>query len=477
MSDKKDIAPEMLRDALLRSDFSSFLAKSFSTVDPSSTYLHSWHLDVMAEYLERVTQGKIKRLIINIPPRSLKSLTVSVAWPAWLLGKKPSLRVMAASYSAGLAVRHSLDCRQVMTAPWYREVFPTARIVKDQNEKHRFTTTRRGFRFATSVGGVATGEGGDVLIVDDPHTPMQAASDTMRTRGINWFDQTFMSRLNHKKKGVVVVVMQRLHPQDLTGHLLEKKNGGWELLELPAIAKEKQIFSLAGERIYVRNEGEILQPEREGEMELSILKEALGSSGFSAQYQQQPMAEEGAMLRRDWIGRFNDIPQEGLVVQSWDTAIKTGLNNDYSACATWKISQQEGDKVGFYLLDMRVKRMEYPELCRAVLDAAKEWQPEAILVEDKASGQSLLQEMRRESKLPLIAIHPKHQKTQRFASVTPLFEAGRVFFPRYAAWLDSLEVELLSFPHVVHDDQVDAISQFLIWAREREHRQPRVRGV
>ena len=145
MSDESGIAPEFFRDALLRRDFTSFLEKSFSTVDPASPFLHNWHLEVLADYLERVTNGEIKRLIINIPPRSLKSLTVSVAWPAWLLGRKPSLRVMAASYSAGLALRHSLDCRQVMSAPWYRSIFPTTRLVRGENEKHRFTTTKRGY--------------------------------------------------------------------------------------------------------------------------------------------------------------------------------------------------------------------------------------------------------------------------------------------------------------------------------------------
>lgn len=477
MSKISDIAPLAVRDAVLRTDFPSFLAKSFACVDPATPFLHNWHLEVIAEHLEQAINGNYKRLIINIPPRNLKSLTVSVAWPAWLLGRNPALRIMAASYSSELAIKHSLDCRHVMSAPWYRDVFRSTRILKGQNEKHRFTTSQKGFRFATSVGGVATGEGGDILIVDDPHTPMQAGSTVMRKRANQWFDQTFMSRLNHKKHGIVVIVMQRLHVDDLTGHLLQKKNSNWQVLELPAIAREKQIFSLMNGSVFERLEGDILHPEHEGDVELLMLKESLGSQVFAAQYQQQPIQAESALLKQCWIKRYQQPPVGGQVVQSWDTAIKAGENNDNSVCTTWMMVQGAEKDNGYYLMDTAVGKWEFPELCRKVEEQARKWQPEAILIEDKASGQSLLQEMRRQTNLPFIAILPKHQKIQRLASVTPLFEAGKVFFPTYASWLAELEVELLSFPNAVHDDQVDTISQFLIWVNTREHRQPRVRQV
>lgn len=468
---------QALRDAVLRRRLGAFIGKSFTTVDPGAEYLPNWHIDVIADHLKRVSDGEIKRLIINMPPRSLKSLCVSVAWPAWLLGINPAIRVMAASYSLGLAVRHSLDCRQIMQSPWYRHIFPTTRLTKDQNEKHRFTTTKRGFRFATSVGGTATGEGGDILIVDDPHTAMQAESDVQREKALLWFDQTFMSRLNHKKKGAVVVVMQRLHPDDLTGHLLAKPGQNWTQLELPAIAKRRELFFVPHLGEVVREIGDVLHPGHEGMSELDILKEALGSHAFSAQYQQEPMPEEGAMLKYGWIKRFDAMPAEGIIVQSWDTAIKAGSGNDFSTCSTWKMVERDAaQEAGFYLLDMLAERMEYPELRRAVLTQAERWQPEAILVEDKASGQSLLQDLRREMRLPLIAIRPFQNKVQRFAAVTPLFEAGKVFFPYYMGWLGDLEAELLAFPHVPHDDQTDSVSQFLHWARERTGgMRPRIR--
>ena len=220
-----------LLDAILRQDLASFTAKVFHTVDPGTRYLDNWHVHLICEYLAACSRGEITRLVINLPPRHLKSICVSVAWPAWLMGHDPAARIMAASYSRELSVRHALDFRLVLASPWYRRLFPGLCVAPDQNEKHRLQTTARGHRIATSVGGAATGEGAGVLIVDDPHNPRQALSAAMRESALDWFDQTYSSRLDDKKRGVIVVVMQRLHERDLTGHLLAK--GGWEHLCLP----------------------------------------------------------------------------------------------------------------------------------------------------------------------------------------------------------------------------------------------------
>lgn len=197
--------------AMLRTDLPSFIGKVLQTVDPGAPYLPNWHIDLIAEYLEAAGRGSISRLIINMPPRALKSVCVSVAWPAWLLGHDPRSRIIAASYAATLAVKHSLDCRLVMESEWYRALFPGTQLAHDQNEKHKFMTTQRGFRFATSVGGSVTGEGGNFLIMDDPLSPMQALGEHGRAHVAAWFDHTFATRLNDKKKGVIVLVMQRLH--------------------------------------------------------------------------------------------------------------------------------------------------------------------------------------------------------------------------------------------------------------------------
>ncbi len=466
---KKD--DESMFCALIRDNLESFIARTFATVNPGAEYLDNWHIDLIASKLEDVTAGKIKRLIINVPPRYLKSVCVSVAWPAWLLGNNPARRIMVASYSQILSLKHSLDTRLVMESDWYRALFEETRIVGDQNEKFKFVTTERGFRFATSVGGTATGEGGDFLIVDDAHNPLQAASDVQRQAALDWFDQTFMSRLNDKKNGAVVVVMQRLHVNDLTGHLLEK--GGWEHLCLPIVS-----------------DGKLLHEEREGQAEIEQVKLDLGSYAFAAQYMQNPVAQEGGMVELEWFGRFDlevdfsfnpspqSSPQTGRgnnmdkIIQSWDTAIKAGKANDYSVCTTWKEAED-----GYYLLDVLQKKMEYPALKKAVIRLADEFEPEVILVEDKASGQSLLQDLRRETKLPLIAINPTQDKASRFAAVTALIEAGKVFLPKRASWLGDYEAQMLGFPNSAHDDMVDSTSQFLNWVRNKKKYSPQMRRI
>jgi hypothetical protein len=227
-------------EAVLRQDFSSFIGKVFHTINPGAEYQANWHIDLIADHLEAVQNGSIKRLIINMPPRALKSVCVSVAWPAWLLGHDPSKRIMAASYSSVLSIKHSLDCRLVLSSKWYRDLFPNTVLSKKHNQKSKFLTSENGFRFATSVGGSATGEGGDILIIDDPHNPTQINLFKARNKVIEWFEQTFVTRLNNKSKGAIVLVMQRLHLDDLSAHLIS--GGGWKVLKIPALAAESKMY-------------------------------------------------------------------------------------------------------------------------------------------------------------------------------------------------------------------------------------------
>lgn len=462
-----------MRDALLRCDLASFIEKTFHTVDPGTDYLHNWHIDLLADRLTQVMQGNITRLIINIPPRSLKSVCISVAWPAWLLGNNPSTKIIAASYSQILSLKHSQDCRLVMRTPWYRELFPDVELCDGQDEKAKFVTTSRGFRFATSVGGTVTGEGGDILIMDDPHTPTQANSSVLREHTNQWFDQSFLSRLNDKKKGAAVVVMQRLHVNDLTGHLLAKA-GHWEHLCLPAITPVDESFalhdSMSGLYTVGRTAGEALHPERESLADIARTQNELGSYAFSAQYQQRPIMLEGGMVELRWFPRYTHAPEEGMIVQSWDTAVKTGSHNDPSVCTTWKVADNR-----YYLLDVLVRQMEYPTLKHTVISHAEHWKPHSILIEDKASGQSLLQDLRIHTALPALAIQPISDKISRFAAVTAMIESGRVFLPHTAPWLPAFEAELLAFPNAPHDDQVDSTSQFLQWMRKKHVRSPGLR--
>nr|MDJ1018498.1 terminase [Paracoccaceae bacterium] len=231
-----DLDPIDLLNATLRGDLSSFIQRSFATVAPGSTYQHNWHIDAVAYQLERVARGEIRRLIITTPPRSLKSIAASVAFPAWLLGRDPRMRILAVSYAEGLSEKHALDCLKVIEAPWYRACFPETRIAKGRGARADFGTTMGGGRFSTSIGGTVTGRGGDIIILDDPHKPEEATSEVKRLQVIDWYRTTLLSRLNDPRSGPIVLIQQRVHEADLAGVLLEQ--GGWEHLDLQAIAEE-----------------------------------------------------------------------------------------------------------------------------------------------------------------------------------------------------------------------------------------------
>ncbi|WP_020474550.1 phage terminase large subunit [Zavarzinella formosa] len=458
-------------DALLRHRLAAFTRKAFSTVDPGAEYKHNWHIDLIAEYLEACSRREIKRLIINIPPRYLKSISVTVAWPAWELGHDPSSRILAASYAQILSLKHSMDCRLTMQSDWYKRIFPATQLTGDQNEKQKFVTTARGHRFATSVGASTIGEGGRFLIVDDPLNAAQAVSDTERTKANTWFDQGFSTRLDDKENGVIVVVMQRLHANDLTGHLLAK--GGWEHLCIPAIAETKTFIDFGRIKI-TREPGDLLHPERESIEAIERQKTAMGSYAFAGQYQQRPAPAEGGIFKAHWFKRYSE-PAHGeydQIVQSWDTAIKAAQLNDPSCCTTWGVR-----KDGFDLLQVLVKRLEYPDLKALVVKQADAFGADAILIEDKASGQQLLQDLKRSTTLPLIGILPDRDKITRASGVSAMVEAGKVSLPMQAAWLTDFESEMLTFPNSPHDDQVDSLTQYLNWVRTRTTATPRVRSL
>lgn len=455
---------------LLKTDLSTFIGKTFSTVDPGTTYLSNWHIDLIAEYLEAARKAEITRLIINMPPRSLKSVCVSVAWPAWLLGHDPQSRIMTASYASSLSLKHSIDCRLVVNSPWYKQLFPEVALVRDQNEKHKFMTTKRGFRFATSVGGSTTGEGGNFLIIDDPISPAQARNAHWREQVNHWFDHTFASRLDDKHKGVIVLVMQRLHRHDLTGYLLAK--GGWEHLSLPAVAMKPEMHDVGWVR-KSREAGELLHPQRENMALIDRARIELGSSAFAAQYQQEPLPEDDGLIRGSWFGRYKAAPLAiERRVQSWDTAIKSQDEHDASVCLTFVEHDNRS-----YLLDVRVFRREYPDLKQIFYALAEQWQPQAILIEDRSSGQQLLQDAKRETMLPVISINPQGDKLTRFAAVVPMIESGKLVLPEQAPWLAEFESELFSFPDSAHDDQVDALTQYLTWLRSSSWENIRIRRL
>ena len=326
--------------ALLRHDLPSFVRKVFATLESGQTYVPNWHLKAIAYQLERVRRGHIKRLIINMPPRSLKSMTASVAFPAFVLGHNPARRIICVSYSGPLATKLANDFRAVLEAPWYQRLFERTRIGQKDSETE-IELTARGFRLATSVGGTLTGRGGDLIIIDDPLKPDDAYSEAKRNGANEWFKNTLLSRLDDKRTGAIVIVMQRVHMDDLTG-FVTRQSDEWEVLNLPAIAEVEEIIPISDTEVHRRRVGEALSPEREPLSILANMKVQLGSDAFSAQYQQMPVPPGGAMIKRNWIKRYVDLPpprERSLILQSWDAASKGGPENDFSVCTTWFISR------------------------------------------------------------------------------------------------------------------------------------------
>ena len=448
--------------AALRKDLSSFIQKSFATVDPSATYQHNWHIDAIAWQLERCLAGEVRRLIITLPPRNLKSICTSVAFPAWALGHDPARRIIVASYSEDLARKHSRNCRAVIESPWYRAVFPWARLDPEKNTELEFMTTKRGFRLATSVGGTLTGRGGNFIIIDDPLKPSDAFSEAKREAVKQWYDGTLYSRLDSKIDDVIVIVMQRLHVDDLVGHVLEQEE--WVHLSLPAIAEAPERIQIGPGRFHSRQPRDLLHPAHEPMEALERQKKVYGSYFFSAQYQQEPTPPGGGMIKWDWFRFYEKVPPlapNDRIVQSWDTASKAGELHDFLVCTTWL---EQGNS--YYLVDVFRERLDYPDLKRCVVDEARRHDADVVLIEDKGSGTHLIQELDDEGSLKPIPIMPEGDKVTRMAAQSAKIEARHVYLPERAPWLQDFQTEILQFPHGRHDDQVDSLSQFLGWVSD-----------
>jgi predicted phage terminase large subunit-like protein len=443
--------------ALLRLNFAMFLRKAFLTVSLADEYLPNWHIDAIVYQLDCVGAGKVKRLIINQPPRSLKSIAISVAYVAWRLGHDPKLRVLVASYSAELAAELHRQFRMVVKSDWYQELFPNLVWKKETNVES--VTSREGGRYATSVGGTLTGRGADLIIVDDPLNAAEAHSETARKKLIDWFGGTLVSRLNDKTRDPIIVVAQRLHEDDLPGHLL--RAGGWQHLCLAAIAAERDRIPIGPGRYHTRQPGEALHEAREPLDVLEQIKAEIGSLKFSAQYQQQPVPADGNLVRREWFKPYDALPPRAYntrLVQSWDVAATSGNSSDYSVCTTWLVCN--GD---FYVINVFRERLTYPALRRKLIELAKEYDAQTILIEDAGFGLNLLQDLSTEKPdwLPHpLGIKPLSTKLERLEAQTAKIEAGHLRIPKEAHWLGAFLHEMLAFPNARHDDQVDTSRSF-----------------
>jgi predicted phage terminase large subunit-like protein len=447
---------------ILRNDLRSFIERSFYELNPQTKFIDGQYIDLMASCLERCRIGKSRRLIVNLPPRTLKSHAASVASTAWLLGHDPSKQIICASYGQDLADKHARDCRTLMTSAFYRGLFPRTVLSPEKLAVNDFMTTAQGFRMSTSVGGVLTGRGADVIILDDILKPDDALSETRRKAANDWYFNTLLSRLNSKSNGVIILVMQRLHQEDLVGEVLEREP--WDVLALPAIAVQEENYEIEspfGKRVYHRLPGQVLHPERDSLETYQEIRDTVGGYNFQSQYQQSPITLEGGLIKREWL-KFYDpssVPRDmHYIIQSWDTASKSGELNDYSVCTTW------GLRFGkFYLLDVFRVRLSYPELKKAALRLQSQYPLLKIVIEDRGSGISLIQDLRAEYVFITepYKTEPGMDKMMRLSAQSAKFEKGDVYLPSQAPWLDEYIRELTGFPGTKYDDQVDSTSQAL----------------
>lgn len=494
--DKGKDAPPPKPDISLR----EYIQEAWHVVEPKTPYIHNWHIDAMCEHLEAVSRGEIQYLVINIPPRYMKSLSVSVFWPTWEWTWWPESRWLTSSYGAGLAIRDALKSRRLIQSPWYQgnwgRVFA---LTGDQNQKSRYENDRTGYRIATTVAGTGTGEGGDRILVDDPLKQTDAHSEARRVAANEWWDQTMSTRGNDPETAAWIVICQRLHEQDLPGYILDRMQRGeedYELLIIPAEYEPTLYTTLLGLNVEANqyktklgwsdprtDPGELLWPSRFSREKVEDLKRKLGSMATAAQLQQHPAPAEGALFKDEWWrfwkpkgvdvppvriktakGTFYEAPCIELPdefdeqLQSWDMAFKDLKENDFVVGGVW--AKKDASR---FLLDQVRDRMNIVKTIEAVRRMSANW-PLALakLIENKANGPAVVQLLHGE--IPgLIEVDPDGSKVSRANAVIPMIEAGNVYLPHphVAPWVHDYLKEFRFFPVGANDDQVDQTTQAL----------------
>ena len=437
---------------IAQDDFMAFVRKVWPN------FIHGKHHEKMAKQFERVARGECKRLIINMPPRHTKSEFASYLLPAWFLGKFPEKKVIQTSHTAELAVGFGRKVRNLVDSDVYKTVFPGVGLQADSKAAGRWATNKGGDYFAIGIGGAVTGKGADILIIDDPHSEQEAAlSETnpeVYDKTYEWYTSGPRQRL--QPGGSIIIVMTRWSKKDLTGQVLkaaaQRSGEEWEVIEFPAILPS----------------GLPLWPDFWSLKELEALRQELPNSKWMAQYMQQPTSDVSAIIKRDWwqIWEHEDPPMCEFTIQSWDTAFLKTERSDYCACTTWGVFYQENN-VGvmvphIILLNSFKQRMEFPELKQTAYEHYKEWDPDCLIVEAKASGAPLVFELRAMG-IPVQEYTPSKgsDKIARLNSVADIFASGRVWVPA-TSWAEELVEEVASFPSGEHDDLVDSMTQALL---------------
>jgi predicted phage terminase large subunit-like protein len=459
--------------AALRTDLSLFIQRVFAEVSPGETYLPNWHIDAMAHALTQVADGKTQRLIINIPPRHMKSIAASVALGAYILGHDPSDKIICASYSSDLALKLHNDTRRVMTSVWYRALFPGTVLIKDTQDT--LTTSEQGGRWATSVGGALTGLGANYLIIDDPNKADDASSETKLASAILWFQNVAATRLNNPSTDCIIIVQQRIHEDDISGALLAA--GGWTHLNLPAIAEQPEEIAIGNGKTHFRKSGDVLHPERMSRPLLDQMRSEMGSLAFATQYQQMPGPAGGSIIQEAWFEWYEELPDfeqdDHLIVQSWDTAHTAKPNSCFSVCTTYLCFNYH-----FYLIDVWREKTEFTRLAYVIPALAEEFNAHMVIIENSGAAQGLIQMLKeQEPELYRWWYTPKHDKKTRLEMVSPLVESGRIVLPRVAPWLPVFLKEMNYFPNGKYSDQVDSFSQALMWLRNQTRQDPPPPGM
>ncbi len=454
-----------LLHAILREDFAAFTRKVFQTLHGNTAFCDAPYIAAMAHQLTQIAHGNATRLIINIPPRHLKSIMASVALSAYVLGRYPESKILCVSYSEELAVDLSKKTREIMQSDWYIALFPQSVLLEQTQD--RLKTVAGGERRAVSMGGSITGFGADLIILDDPQKADDVSSLTRREQSVQTLENTIMSRLNEPVVGRIVIVQQRLHEADISGVVRDK--GGWTHLSLPAIAEVAEAIPLGHNKVWKRAVDEVLDPLRFPLTVLNDLKKEIGPLTFATQYQQQPAVKGGFIAPWSWFRRYPFPKSPGHpehVLQSWDVAASAGPHGNFSACTTWYYINH-----CLYLVDVHRVKLTPHELMKYALAWAGKWKVTHWMIEASGVGFGLYTYLYANRGDRLCShLKPTTSKEERLLKISHLVEQGRVWLPKEAAWLADFRSEWSNFPNGKHDDQVDSVTQAVLWMVIRSRR-------
>ena len=438
--------------AATRTDLQAFSERVFYALHPDKPFLSNWHTTAVSHALKRCLGGEVKRLVILLPPRHLKSTLVSVAFTAFILGQKPSAKLICASYATQLAADLSNRTRKVLDQHWYQQAFPSTKIGETDKQEF-FKTTAGGYRFATTPGGAMTGMGADWIILDDPQKAADMVHENARNEAKSWLDNTVYSRLDDPKSGVIIIVMQRLHEDDLIGHVLQ--GTGWEVIKIPVMAEEDLTYQLSDNHWHCFKKGELLQPARFGQKEFDTNRDNMGTAHFYAQYQQSPVPPSGNIFDWKWFRLELAPPAFSEVIMSLDVAA-TNASGNYSAVTVWG----HRDKSWYFLAAHRFQ-YELPEVRARLLELDKHYRPDLIIIDNVGVGLGLAQELRAQG-IKHIQTSGSGGKVSNAEQIAPMIEGGRVFYLPDALGLAAFRDELIAFPKGKYDDQVDSMVQVLV---------------